>query len=406
MTQIKSLADIVDNGLCIGCGLCKSIAGNNSLKMEMSDKGNLEPKELKPITNKILENIKKVCPGVIAEGPEDQEENKGSNKDIIWGNYFSLYYSWSADPKIRFQSSTGGLLNGLSLYLLEKNKVDFIMHTAGDKENPMRNIVKYSYSKDDLLNCESRSRYGPSSPLSEFHRALDKKQTFAFVGKPCDAGAIRLLAKSDERVDQYCKYIFTLVCGGFQELTKSQEFIDGFNVKEQELEEFRYRGFGNPGRMYIKTKDQKEFDKDYNSFWGDESNWKVPFRCKICPDAIGESADIAALDTWRGGSPKGEDEGFNAAVMRTKKGIKIFDEAVENGYLVKGDQITIDDIKDFQPHQTTKKQAVYARHQGMKKNNLPSINTKNLRIEELYKLNDNDFNKKQEEGVAKRVGKL
>ena len=56
--------------------------------------------------------------------------------------------------------------------------------------------------------------------------------------------------------------------------------------------------------------------------------------------------------------------------------------------------------------ETTKKQAVYARHQGMKKNNLPSINTKNLRIEELYKLNDNDFNKKQEEGVAKRVGKL
>ena len=117
MIQINSLADIVDNGLCIGCGLCKSIAGNNSLKMEMSDKGNLEPKELKSISNQTFENIKKVCPGVIAEGPEDEEENEGSNKDIIWGNYFSLYYSWSSDPKIRFQSSTGGLLNGLSLYL-------------------------------------------------------------------------------------------------------------------------------------------------------------------------------------------------------------------------------------------------------------------------------------------------
>ena len=295
-------------------------------------------------------------------------------------------------------------MNGLSLYLLEQKKVDFIMHTAGDKDNPMRNIVKYSYNKEDLINCESRSRYGPSSPLSEFHKALDKKQTFAFVGKPCDAGAIRLLAKSDERVDQYCKYIFTLVCGGFQELTKSQEFIDGFNVKEQELEEFRYRGFGNPGRMYIKTKDQREFDKDYNSFWGDESNWKVPFRCKICPDAIGESSDIAALDTWRGGSPKGEDEGFNAAVMRTKKGIKVFNEAVESGYLIRGDKVTIEDIKDFQPHQTSKKQAVYARHLGMKIKNVPTITTKNLRIEELYKLNDDEFNKQQEQGVSKRLG--
>ena len=35
MTKINSLDDIVKNGLCIGCGLCKSIAGN-SLEMEMS----------------------------------------------------------------------------------------------------------------------------------------------------------------------------------------------------------------------------------------------------------------------------------------------------------------------------------------------------------------------------------
>ena len=53
--------------------------------------------------------------------------------------------------------------------------------------------------------------------------------------------------------------------------------------------------------------------------------------------------------------------------MRTKKGIQVFNEAVESGYLIKGDKITIEDIKDFQPHQTSKKQAVFARHLGMKK---------------------------------------
>ena len=75
MTKINSLDDIVKNGLCIGCGLCKSIAGN-SIEMEMSDKCNLEPKELTPITNETLDEIKKVCPGVIAEGPEDNKENE------------------------------------------------------------------------------------------------------------------------------------------------------------------------------------------------------------------------------------------------------------------------------------------------------------------------------------------
>ena len=91
--------------------------------------------------------------------------------------------------------------------------------------------------------------------------------------------------------------------------------------------------------------------------------------------------------------------------MRTKKGIKVFNEAVESGYLIRGDKVTIEDIKDFQPHQTSKKQAVFARHLGMRNKNLPSIETKNLRIEELYKMNDDEFNKQQEQGVAKRVGK-
>jgi coenzyme F420 hydrogenase subunit beta len=40
----------------------------------------------------------------------------------------------------------------------------------------------------------------------------------------------------------------------------------------------------------------------------------------------------------------------------------------------------------------------------MKNKNLPTIETKNLRIEELYKMNDDEFNKQQQEGVAKRVG--
>jgi len=158
--------------------------------------------------------------------------------------------------------------------------------------------------------------------------------------------------------------------------------------------------------MYIKTKDGREYDREYNSFWGEESTWRVPFRCKICPDAIGESADVAALDTWRGGSPKGEDEGFNAAIVRTKKGLDLMYDAAKAGFIHIGDKLKIEDIDDFQPHQVNKKKAVYARHLGMTKNDSPTINTKGLRIKELYKLNSEDFNKKEELGVGKRIKKI
>ena len=404
--SVNQLSDIVDNGLCIGCGLCQSIAGKDKIEVTMTSKGRLEPKEISKISPEIFKKIVNVCPGTIVEGLPKEEVNQSAKHNLVWGYYLSLCYTWSTDKKIRFESSTGGLLNGLSIYLLETKKVKFILHTAADPKKPMRSVPKFSYSKEELLNCEGRSRYGPTAPLEKFHEALDLSQPFVFVGKPCDISAIRQLSKIDTRVNQLCKYLLTLVCGGFAEFTKAQEFIESFNVKEDELSIFRYRGYGNPGKMYIKTKDGREYDREYNSFWGEESAWRVPFRCKICPDAIGESADIAALDTWRGGSPKGEDEGFNAAIVRTKKGLDLLNEAAKTGFIHIGDKLEIEDISDFQPHQVNKKKAVYARHQGMKKNNSPTINTKGLRIEELSKLNIVEFNQKEEDGITSRIKKI
>ena len=49
---------------------------------------------------------------------------------------------------------------------------------------------------------------------------------------------------------------------------------------------------------------------------------------------------------------------------------------------------------------------MYARHQGMTKNNSPTIQTKGLRIKELSKLNSDAFNKKEESGVTNRVKKI
>jgi len=406
VTEINSLSDIVKNGLCIGCGLCQSIAGKDNIEISMSDKGRLEPKELNKIQPETFNKILNTCPGVIVEGLPKEQVNKDAKHNLVWGYYLSLFYAWSTDDKIRFESSTGGLLNGLSLYLLESKKVKFILHTVTDPEKPMRSVSKLSYNKEELLNSNSCSRYGPASPLDKFHEALNLNKPFAFVGKPCDISAIRQLSKSDERVNKLCKYLLTLVCGGSTEFTKSQDFIESFKVKEDELSIFRYRGFGNPGRMYIKTKDGREHDREYNSFWGEESTWRVHFRCKICPDAIGESSDIAALDTWRGGSPKGEDEGFNAAIVRTKKGLELLNEAIEAGYIKMGDQLEIKDIDDFQPHQVNKKKAVYARHEGMRKQNIPTVKTNGLRIKELYDLNSEEFNLKEEEGIGSRVKKI
>ena len=88
--------------------------------------------------------------------------------------------------------------------------------------------------------------------------------------------------------------------------------------------------------------------------------------------------------------------------------IKNATQLVENAIVkcLEKKSIKIKDIDDFQPHQVNKKKAVYARHLGMTKNGAPTINTKGLRIKELYKLNSENFNKKEELGVGKRIKKI
>ena len=68
MTKINNLNDIVNNGLCIGCGLCQSITGKDFIEISMSSKGRLEPHELKKIPSETFNKILNVCPGVIVEG--------------------------------------------------------------------------------------------------------------------------------------------------------------------------------------------------------------------------------------------------------------------------------------------------------------------------------------------------
>jgi coenzyme F420 hydrogenase subunit beta len=99
-------------------------------------------------------------------------------------------------------------------------------------------------------------------------------------------------------------------------------------------------------------------------------------------------------------------KGFNAAIVRTQKGLDLLNNAIKDGYIEKGNHLKINDINDFQPHQVNKKKAVYARTLGLKKNNLPTIETSGLRIKELYDNNDSEFNIKEEEGITLRLNKI
>ena len=68
--QPLALHEIVENGLCIGCGLCRSVAGGNRIALVMTPEGRERPVAAGQLEQSTLERINALCPGTRIAGPD------------------------------------------------------------------------------------------------------------------------------------------------------------------------------------------------------------------------------------------------------------------------------------------------------------------------------------------------
>ncbi|MEM7359133.1 MAG: Coenzyme F420 hydrogenase/dehydrogenase, beta subunit C-terminal domain [Pseudomonadota bacterium] len=407
----ERLYQIIEHGMCIGCGLCQSLVGEKKLTIQEVASGYERPVIHGELKHQHVDDIMDVCPGTRVEGLPVRLLEKDSHNDEVWGVYRDIYFSYSAEAAVRHMASTGGVLTALALYLVESKTVDFVLHAKASTTNPTFGEATISRTREDVLTAAG-SRYGPTATLKDFVEVLDQaeqsSEKFAFIGTPCDVNALRNYAGMDKRVHLYCTHMLVMVCGGFMAPKNLQDFLAGNQIDHQHIQTLRYRGYGCPGATRIEMDDGTVHEFSYLDFWGDDDSlWGLPPRCKVCPDGIGDAADIAASDTWDGGAPTVEesatDLGSNAAIVRTLAGEQLMDAAIEAGYLVRGDALTPEDMNRFQPHQEVKKRAVGARFDGMRAAGNIVPDTRGLRIGQLQKLNEAEINQEAAAGAKLRV---
>lgn len=325
--------------------------------MKMSAAGYLRPLVLKPLPASATTEIAQTCPGVKLEHPAGIKSYHS-----IWGPLVSVQTGHAMDPELRYRGSSGGVISALAVHLLTTGKVNFVAQIAGSQRDPLANELQVSRTRDDVIRAAG-SRYAPSAPLQRLRELLATGERFAFIGKPCDIAALRQYAEVNTDIKQQVPYLISFMCAGIPSVKGTYEVIDKLGADKTKLVGFRYRGDGWPGMTRAVQSDGRSFEMDYSTSWGSILNRHLQFRCKICPDGMGEFADVVCGDAWFGkdGYPDfAEREGRSLLLARTSLGAELAAAAIQDRAILTAD-LAIDRIADMQPYQVSRKRLVLGR---------------------------------------------
>lgn len=352
---------VLDGQLCTGCGLCASVS-DGAIAMDDAD-GYHRPVQTAVLTDAAEAIIANACPGVVVE---PWQENTTASP--YWGPANFIGVGHAQDTEIRFRGSSGGVITAVASFALRSGLVDRVLHVQADPTNPTGNTTVCSRSDADIINGAG-SRYAASSPLADIESWLAEGGSFVFIGKPCDVSALRRLARMDPRIDRHIPLMLAFFCAGVPNRRGAENVVKAMGLDFDRLESFRYRGHGWPGNAAAATQDGRVAEMSYGESWGRYLAKEVQFRCKICPDAVGGSADISCADAWYGddrGYPAfDEKEGRSLIMSRTERGRRILDLALADGALAI-EPLLVGEIDKMQPSQALRKQLVSSRLAAMR----------------------------------------
>lgn len=223
-------------------------------------------------------------------------------------------------------------MSALALYCLEREGAKFVLHTAMNPSVPWENITVWSKTRAELLE-RSGSRYAPSSPCAALQSIEQSDKPCVFIGKPCDAAAVDQLRKTRPQLDANLCLILTFFCAGPPCTRGTLHLLESLGIDQSDVKEIRYRGNGWPGNFRVIYGNEKhEQSLSYGESWSKLAKHHRSLRCHLCPDGLGELADISCGDAWHRDSKSG-DPGRSVVLVRSLRGKEIVDRARRAGYL-------------------------------------------------------------------------
>lgn len=361
-TLDSAIRGVIESGNCSGCGACALL--DTGISMELDAQGYLRPaRRQEPApgieTTDMLAAFLSSCPGlrVTAQRP------LGSRRHPQLGPVVEAWEAWATDSDIRHAGSSGGTLTALSGWLVETGQASRVTAAGADPLNARRTVPVQIVRKEEAL-AASGSRY---APVGNAAAAGELDAGTAVLGKPCEVSALRTLSQR-KNGESDGPILLSFFCAG----TPSQHATDRLAADlgvgpDEHVTALRYRGLGWPGDFSVTGSEGNAKVASYDQSWGKYLGPATQWRCKICPDGVGESADISAADFWRAdadGYPQFSDRpGISALIARTKRGRALVLAAADAGVLVLK-PLDLDALVAVQPLQRKRRETLLARLVG------------------------------------------
>jgi len=313
----ETIAQVVKDGLCTGCGTCISLCPNEAIKLTINEKEGIYVPELNEEKCNNCGICYKVCPGHEVDFKQLNLEIFGKvTENVLIGNYLNCYIGHSMDYDIQYNCASGGLITQLLIFALEERIIDGALVTRMKKDKPLEPEPFIARTTEEIIEA-SKSKYCPVPANVALKEILESEdgERFAVVGLPCHINGIRKAERINKSLKEKISFHIGIFCGHTPNFLGTKFLLDKLGIEKEDVKNLSYRGEGWPGSMKISLESgELLLLPDY---WGGlfGLNFFTPARCLLCSDGICELADIAFGDAWL---PELSDDKIGKSIMVSK----------------------------------------------------------------------------------------
>lgn len=315
---MDNVSIVLEDNRCMSCGACSITCPTDAISMIYQERQGFYRPAI-DISNCVG------CGKCMNMCPAEHQEQTG-----LIGEYRELYLAHSTDTNVRHLATSGGVINALVRYILDKDIVEGVLMTGYCADNPIE-AQPFLLTRDNKQVLEQNprdfaSRYVTVPVLSEL-REVKHMKSLAVVGTPCQTIALKL--GSTKNIDFFR---IGITCSGGISYKATVEYK---RIQNQQTAKMFYRGDGWPGKNSL-VSDSGILNCTHNGSLFERMFSSQIFKnpgCRSCKDHFAEKSDISFCDFWNDKELESEHEGNSCVIVRSERAQTIFRQMQQDGYV-------------------------------------------------------------------------